>query len=171
MVRCERPLWWDMRQLQWWDLRDSTHTSSVLSFVKFIVRHCYRPISEMCKSYGRLVCYSWKWIGELRTVCHFGGPCTVNVKKNGREKKCFVDVSHAVAIAVDVSCCSVWWSWFENCQFLFWVKDVYHITFNFICDSSCFFWKNCISLQDCYWLENVSVALFLSYHTSWMTLL
>ena len=53
-----------------------------------------------------------------------------------------------MAIAVDVSRCSVWWSSFENCQFLFRVKDVHHITFNFICDSSCFYWKNGISLQD-----------------------
>ena len=106
---------------------------------------CYRPIGYMCKSYGWLVCYSGKWLGELCTVCQMVGLVhAVNVKKNGREK-CFVDLSQAVAITVDVS---VWWSRFENCQFLFWVKDVHHITFNFICDSSCFFWKNGISLQD-----------------------
>lgn len=125
---------------------------------------CYRPIGYMCKSYGWLVCYSGKWLGELCTVCQMVGLVhAVNVKKNGREK-CFVDLSQAVAITVDVSCCSVWLSWFENCQFLFRVKDIHHITFNVIFDSSCFFWKNRISLQDCYWLENVSVALFLSYH-------
>ena len=85
--------WWDMRnsndearEIHLCDIRDSCgkmwktslmryETTLVLRFKR---QHsykfsCYRPIGEMWKSYGWLVCYSWKWIGELRTVCQLVG--------------------------------------------------------------------------------------------------